>query len=154
MQLPLTNFVYCISYLYRKDAELITKNTGCKGVYSLMKLPHHDPIAQIAPDAMHTVKDVIVNIFDIITGRDDTVNCRTCEFNLGERFGITQEILKKKIQRKNPNVPYSLSSADVIVADRRATSVISPAHIGFVPGPFFSKCSSLKSHDWKQVKLM
>ena len=45
---------------YRKDAELITKNTGCKGAYSLMKLPHHDPIMQTTPDVMHTVKDTIV----------------------------------------------------------------------------------------------
>jgi hypothetical protein len=131
----------------------MTKNTGCKGAYSLMKLPHHDPIVQTAPDAMHTIKDAIVNIFDLITGKDDTMNCRTCEFNLGERFGITQEMLKKKIQRRDPNVPYSLSSAELAIADKRALAIVSPVHIGFVPGPFFSKSSSLKSHDWKQVHI-
>ena len=116
-----------------------------------MRLPHHDPIVQTTPDAMHTVKDAIVNIFNLITGKDDTMSCRTCEFNLGERFGITQDSLKKKIQRKDPNVPYSLSSAELATADRRALAIVSPAHTGFVPSPFFSKSSSLKSHDWKQV---
>ena len=91
---------------------------GCKGVYALMKLPHHDPIGQTASDAMHTVKDAVVNILDLITGKDDTVNCRKCEFNLGERFGITQDILKKRIQRKDPNVSYSLSSTDIATADK------------------------------------
>ena len=36
------------------------------------KLPTHNPVTQTTPDAMHTVKDTIVNIFDLITGRDDT----------------------------------------------------------------------------------
>ena len=106
---------------------MITKNTGCKGTYSLMKLAHRDPIIQTTPKSMHTVKDAIVNIFDVVTGKDDSVNCRTCEFNLGERFGITQDTLKKRIQRKDPNVQYSLSSTDLVIADKRA-----PIHIGFV----------------------
>ncbi len=130
---------------------MITKSTGCKGTYSCTKLPTHNPVAQTTPDAMHTVKDAIVNVFDLITGRDDTMNCRQCELNLGGHFGITQSSLKQKIQRKCPGVPYSLSTSDIALADKRALNILTPIHVGFVPGPFFSKCSGLKSHDWKQV---
>ena len=97
---------------------------------------------------MHTVKDAIVNIYDLITGKDDTMNCRQCELNLGGRFGITKSSLKKKIQRKSPGVPYSLSTSDIALADKRALNILPLKHVGFVP---FSKCSGLKSHDWKQV---
>ena len=100
--------------MYSQNAKLITKSTGCKGKYSY-------PIAQTTPDAMHTVKDAIVNIYDLITGKDDTMNCRQCELNLGGRFGITKSSLKKKIQRKSPGVPYSLSSSDIALADKRAS---------------------------------
>ena len=98
---------------------------------------------------MHTVKDAIVNIFDLITGKDDTVNCRQCELNLGGCFGITQSSLKK-IKQKSPCVSYSLSTSDI---DKRALNILTSIHVGFVPGPFFSKCSGLKSHDWKQVYI-
>ena len=57
-----------------RDAKLITKSTGCKGKYSCIKLSTHYSVAQTTPDAMHTVKDAIVNIFDLITGKDDTIN--------------------------------------------------------------------------------
>lgn len=86
----------------KKDASTITKSTGCKGSYSFMRLPSHDPIVQTMPDAMHTIKDAVVNVFDLLIGRDDTIKCRTCEFNNGKRFGITQASLKKKINRTQP----------------------------------------------------
>lgn len=56
------------------------------------------------PDAMHTIKDAVVNIFDLLIGRDDIIKCRTCEFNNGKHFGITQASLKKKINRTQPGI--------------------------------------------------
>ena len=106
---------------------------------------------QTVPDGMHTVRDAFVNIFDIITGKDDTQNCRKCETNLGRSFGITQTLLNTKISRMKPGVTYSLSSTDIQLANMRSGKIITPKHIDFVPGNFFSKPSALKSHDWKQV---
>jgi len=40
------------------------------------------------PDVMHTIKDVIVNLYNLVTGRDDTEKCRNSEYKLG-RFSAT-----------------------------------------------------------------
>lgn len=80
---------------------MITKSTGCKGKYSCMKLSTHNLAAQATPDAMHTVKDAIVNIFDLITGKDNTMNCRQCELNLGGRFWYNSKQLKKDSAKKS-----------------------------------------------------
>ena len=84
-----------------------------------MKLRDHDSIAQAIPDAMHTVKDAVVNLFDLIIGRDDTMKCRECELKHGKRFGITKSQVKKKISRSKPGVPYSLSPDDIQIVELR-----------------------------------
>ena len=55
-------------YTCRTQAKLLAKSTGCKGSYSLMRLPCHDRVNQTVPDAMHTVKDCIEKIVYLITG--------------------------------------------------------------------------------------
>ena len=135
------------------DASLITKATGCKGEYALLNLPNHDIIHQTAPDAMHTIKDAVVNLYELIIGKDDTTKCRTCEINLGRNFGMNPTTCTSKVNRKEPIVTYSLSTKDINLANQRSESIITPVHIDFVPGKLFSKTSGLKSHDWKQVGI-
>ena len=57
-----------IVYTYRHQARLMARSTGCKGSYALMKLPYHDRVNQMVPDAMHTVKDCVEKIFYLISG--------------------------------------------------------------------------------------
>lgn len=147
-QLPVI-LAFFILYRSNSKAQVVTMSSGCKGSYSLMKFVQHDPVHQTIPDAMHTIKDAIVNLYDLITGRDDTVKCRKCEMNLG-RFGINASLVDK-INRKEPGVPYSLSSEDIKLADSKAESILTPLHIDHVPGAIFTKTSNLKSHDWKQI---
>lgn len=52
----------------RTQARLLAKSTGCKGSYSLMRLPQHDRINQTVPDAMHTVKDCVEKLVCLIIG--------------------------------------------------------------------------------------
>ena len=136
----------CISLqvLYRnnKNAKHVTMATGCKGMYSLMKLPTHNAILQTVPDTMHNIKDVIMNICDLVTGKDNTVNCRKCEMNVGNRFGITPKSLLQKINRKEPCVPYSLSSIEIRMADKRAEAIVIPAHVDFVPHKIFCRTAT------------
>jgi len=146
-------FWYIQLFRSATKANLVTRGTGCKGAYSLMNLPNHDPILQCIPDAMHTVKDAVVNIYDVMIGKDDTINCRKCELNCGRCFGIMPESVHQKFSRKNPGVPYSLSSSDIKLADKRAETIITPVHIEFVPNAIFTKTANLKSHDWKQVSI-
>ena len=100
---------------------------------------------------MHTVKDAVCNIYDLITGKDDTVKCRNSEWKLGRSFGLSTDTLKKKICRKNPIVSYSLSTSDLQIANNRALEIKTPLHVDFTPGPVFTNPATLKSHDWKQV---
>jgi len=118
-----------------------------------MDLSNHDPLQQTVPDAMHTIKDAIVNVHDIITGKDDTLKCREQEYSFG-RFGITLTSLQTgKVNRNNPGVPYSLSNDEIKQADNKALTILTPVHVDFVPGAFFTKTANLKSHDWKQVLI-
>ncbi|VDI69941.1 Hypothetical predicted protein [Mytilus galloprovincialis] len=55
------------------------KRTGLKGTYSFMKLPYHNRSEQMQPDGMHTIADVIGNVLDTITGKDDSKKVRLCE---------------------------------------------------------------------------
>ena len=134
-----------------KNASIVKKSTGCKGNYPFLQLPNHDSIEQTAPDAMHTIRDAIVNIFELITGRDDTKKCRTAEASLGRYYGMTTNDISAKISRKSPIVSYSLSGAEIQLGDKRSETIITPSHVDFVPKLLFSKYTALKSHDWKQV---
>ena len=57
-----------------------------------MKLPYHNPLQQTVPDAMHTIKDVVENLFGLISGRRDNEKVREAERKLG-RFTLLDTIL-------------------------------------------------------------
>ena len=46
------------------------------------------------------------------------------------------------MDRKKPDVPYSLSTAEMKIADSRASSIITPLQVHFVPGNIFSGTSN------------
>ena len=48
-----------------------------------MKLPSHDRILQTVPDCMHTVKDAVERIINLITGREASQKVRMCEIAIG-----------------------------------------------------------------------
>lgn len=49
---------------------MVSRATGCKNSYSLMRLATHDRTSQTAPDAMHTVTDVTEKLVYLITGNE------------------------------------------------------------------------------------
>ena len=146
---------------------MIAKATGCKSSYVLMRLPHHDRVMQVYPDAMHTIKDAMVHVFHIMVGKEDSAKVRKAEGQL-KRFGIstmeeseegatgatgakgTKRKRKRKATKGLPAVPFRLSDDEIKVANSRVTSVILPSH-DFSPKDIFSNSSGLKSHDWKEV---
>ena len=145
---------------------MVAKTTGCKGSYALMKLPHHNRLIQVFPDAMHTIKDAMVHVFNIMTGTEDSDKVRHAEAAVN-RFGTTiankpiadtpsttgNRKRKRKRREKNSSqapAPFRLSSEDIQRADNRASSVIIPSP-DFTPGSIFTKSTGLKSHDWKEV---
>ncbi len=119
-----------------------------------MKLPAHDRIAQTVPDAMHTIKDAVVHLFNVIVGKEDSEKTRRAELKIG-RFGMEEPATKKvkRGSRSGPTVPcYCLNSAEIDVANARSLSVVMPSP-DFTPGAIFSRTSGLKSHDWKEVRM-
>ena len=145
--------VHCCGIFFRVCANAIAKSTGCKGTYSLMRLPCHDPINQCVPDSMHTPKDVLERIFALLTGKEDTPKMRKSEEVLG-RFDsstCTPASLGKRKRSPAISLPYCLTKEQLKLADERAVSIITPSHVDFKPGAMFCKPTYMKSHDWKQV---
>lgn len=79
----------------KAQASSVASATGVKGYYPLMRLPDHDRINQSVPDGMHTIQRCLLNIHNLITGKDDSHKVRLQEKEFG-RFeniwpmGITQ----------------------------------------------------------------
>lgn len=66
----------------------IAKATGCQGQYCFMLLPDHNRPEEAFPDPMHTLKNCVKNIHDLITRRTDSTKVRKAEVELG-RFGLS-----------------------------------------------------------------
>ena len=128
----------------RVHATAIGKSTGCKGMYALMHLPQHNPLKQAVPDAMHTIKDVIVHVFNLITGREDGDKVHASERSI-QRFDVPPAGT-----RCSSTLCYRLSPDDVKLANSRVAMVNMP-NPDFTPLNIFSTTARLKSHDWKEV---
>ena len=125
-----------------------------------MDLPAHNRLSQTAPDMMHTLKDSVEKLFEVITSRDNSSKIQKAESEIG-RFQDGIQLQTSKRRRVNAgessshatsiSLPvYRINSEQINLANRRAMSVLSPSE--FSPGCIFTKSTSLKSHDWKEVK--
>lgn len=107
-----------------------------------MKLPHHNPLTQVMPEVMHTVKDVMENLFGLIVGKRDSAKVREAERKLG-RLSIS-----------STTPPYRLVKKELQLADDRLRCLRLPIHTDFRPKPMFVKLGHMKSHYWKQVRVL
>lgn len=99
---------------------------GVKQTYPDIKLPYHNRPIQCIVDGMHTIKGVVCNIMDVIYNR--------------KRFRIPA---------------LELSQASLKVADQRYSSLNLPRWFDLPNfSDMFSNPKSLKSHDWKQVRII
>ena len=134
---PIDNYGLCIMWLQRQkrtdydahqlssaaDKRQLAQSNGTKGCYPDMRLPYHIRMACTSIDAMHTVKDVIVNIMDII------------------------------LATKNFRCPkLELQKQDLHEADRRFNKLHLPSWIEIpAQASIITRPKGLKSHDWKEV---
>ena len=105
-----------------------------------MQLPHHDPIQQTAPDAMHTIKDVIVHVFNLITGREDSPKVHAAE-----------KAVKRFCMESKEPLCYRLTREDIGTANSRIATINMP-NPDFTLLNIFTSTAGLKSHDWKEVR--
>lgn len=64
---------YRTAYEHAKNkthASTLAAATGCKGTYTLSRLPGHKRHQESQPDACHKIKDVVQNIVHLITGKN------------------------------------------------------------------------------------
>lgn len=118
-----------------------------------MKFPSHNRLLQTFPDAMHTVKDTIERIFFLLIGKANLHKIELAEIVNG-RFGFDVSSRKRKRGGKNCKLqhPYVLSKEELMLADSRSKA-ITTTNSDFHPGSVFFRTTSLKSHDWKEVRL-
>ena len=127
------------------------------GSYPLMDLPAHNRLSQTIPDMMHTLKDTVEKLLDVITNNSSKIKKAVSEIG---RFQDGIQLQTCKRRRVNAgessnhaasiSLPvYCISSEQISLANHRTMSVLSPSE--FSPGCIFTKSTSLKSHDWKEV---
>lgn len=142
------------THTFRKQADAVARSTGCKGSNCFMKLPNHNRLLQTFPDAMHTVKDSIERIFFLLIGKAKLDKIRQAEIVNG-RFGFEVSSRKRKRGSRGKNCkvqhPYVLSKEELVVADSRSKT-ITATNSDFHPESVFFRTTSLKSHDWKEVR--
>lgn len=104
---------------------------------------------------MHTVKDAIEHIFNLMIGKEDSDKVRTTEIDLG-RFGLSVNNSRKRSRSgrrcRETGAPSRLTTDEISNANTRISCISIPSH-DFTPGPIFSRTFGLKSHDWKEVWL-
>ncbi|VDI64678.1 Hypothetical predicted protein [Mytilus galloprovincialis] len=154
---------------------LLQKKTGLKGKYSFMRLPYHNRQEQMQPDGMHTIADVIGNLFGLITGKDDGKKVREGEEEFqrfkdswnsrtiindeetvvgsNKRKSNTEDGRKAKKARVEsmtaenelPPAPWRLDRSSVKIADQRAMSLVYPTGYDYHPDQHFSKPWTLRT---------
>lgn len=97
---------------------------------------------------MHLLKNVAEHCVKFVTGVEDSIKVRKEEKNL-RRFKTAW--IEDDGVSKLPHAPFALSSDEVLLADKRAESILVPSSFDWRPRPFFSKTTGMKAHEWHQV---
>ena len=130
----------------RADKKRLAQSTGCKGVYSLRRLPSHERILGTPVEPMHLIKNIVEHVVNLLGGREDSVKVRTQEQKI-KRFRSSWP----KESGPLPKAPYTLDKHDIALADERAKRVHVPAGMDWKPRAMFVNAAGMKSHHWKEV---
>ena len=94
---------------------------------------------------MHTIKDVIGHVFNLVIGREDSHKVHDAEHEIN-RFGVPSK--KKKFDPST--LCYRLSADDINLANL-CLAIVNLLSQDFTPLNLFTSTAGLKSHDWKEV---
>lgn len=88
-----------------------------------MSLPYHDRVQHTSIDGMHTIRDVVVNILDVMRSK--------------KNFRVAKLELSQSSQR---------------IADKRFQDLTIPKWVDLTDqSRIISNPKAMKTHDWKQV---
>lgn len=131
-----------------KEKNEIAQECGCKGSYSLRKLPLHERLLNTPVEPMHLIKNIVAHCINLIAGHEDSYKVRE-EEKFRKRFPTAW--VEDQCQSKLPPAPFALSRDNIALADERAKRVLVPAGFDWRPREIFSKTTGMKSHEWKQI---
>ena len=64
---------------YKEARTTLMQRTGCKGSYTLHRLPHHERHINTPVEPMHWVKNISEHIVRMISGSADSIKVRSKE---------------------------------------------------------------------------
>lgn len=90
---------------------------------------------------MHTVKDAIEHIFNLITGKEDSLKVRKMGIEL-HRFGLGSNNPRKTRDASSkvglPSAPFRLTPQDIATANSRRVCSVSTPSLDFTPAQIFT----------------
>lgn len=128
----------------------LTQSTGCKGTYSLSRLPNHDRLMCTPVEPMHVLKNVSEHLVSLLTGRTDTIKVRM-EEKLRNRFRSSWVGNDHGARTPLPPAPFRLTKDEIKVANLRCVSIKVPTWVDWKHKKLFVKTVYVKSVEWKHV---
>ena len=131
-----------------KERIKLARETGCKGPYSLRRLPHHDRYLSTPVEPVHLLKNVAERIVHTLNGIKDSLKVRREEER--GRFRNTW-VATGNEKRPLPDAPFSLKPNEVVIADKRLLSIKVPHGTDWKCQKLFDKSisSHMKSVHWR-----
>ena len=133
----------------KAEQERLLQETGCKGTYSLQRLPNYDRYLNTPVEPMHTIKNISERLVTLLAGKSDSAKVRAEEQSRG-RFPTTW-CDKNEKRHKLPPAPFRLNSEEQAIANERCVKIVVPQGVDWKRRSLFSKKVSLKSNEWKNV---
>lgn len=125
----------------------LSQETGCKGPYSLRRLPFHDRYQNTPVEPMHLLKNIAEHIVKLLSGITDSVKVRL-EEKYRRRF---KECWVEGDEL--PPAPFQLKPEEKCVANNRAVRIKVPHGTDWNVHQLFSKVNlgRMKSIEWRLV---
>ena len=144
------NAQYCAASSITEKKRL-SQVTGCKGPYSLRRLPFHDRYMNTPVEPMHLLKNIAEHIVKLVSGVTDSVKSRREEEHR-HRFRGSWVKLGDEAEQLPP-APFRLDKQGVSTANRRALSIKVPHGTNWKRRQLFSKSymKQMKSSEWRLV---
>ena len=108
----------------KAEQERLLQETGCKGTYSLQRLPNHDRYLNTPVEPMHTIKNISERLVTLLAGKSDSAKVRAEEQSRG-RFPTTW-CDKNEKRHKLPPAPFRLNSEEQAIANERCVKIVVP----------------------------
>ena len=98
---------------------VVAQETGCKGTYSLSRLPNHNRVLSTPPEPMHLFKNIAKHLVGLLAGHKDAAKVRNEEKHKNKnRFRATWIGKDHKAGKPLPPAPFILSKDEISLANQ------------------------------------